>query len=126
MLIYKEFHFEAAHFLPTAPAGHPNSRVHGHSFRVRVTVAGEPDQATGLVVHFEELEAALDDAREVLDHRMLNEIEGLELPTLERISLWLWDRLHNRVPGLAEVEIVRDSCHEGCVYRGPQPRLAAE
>ena len=126
MLIYKDFHFEAAHFLPTAPAGHPNSRVHGHSFRVRVTVAGEPDQATGLVVHFEELEAALDDAREALDHRMLNEIEGLELPTLERISLWLWDRLHNRVPGLAEVEIVRDSCHEGCVYRGPQPRLAAE
>jgi 6-pyruvoyltetrahydropterin/6-carboxytetrahydropterin synthase len=126
MRIYKDFHFEAAHFLPTAPAGHPNSRVHGHSFRVRVTVAGEPDSATGLVVHFEELEAALDDAREALDHRMLNEIEGLELPTLERISLWLWDRLHNRVPGLAEVEIVRDSCHEGCVYRGPQPRLAAE
>jgi 6-pyruvoyltetrahydropterin/6-carboxytetrahydropterin synthase len=126
MRIYKDFHFEAAHFLPTAPAGHPNSRVHGHSFRVRVTVAGEPDRATGLVVHFEELEAALDDAREALDHRMLNEIEGLELPTLERISLWLWDRLHNRVPGLAEVEIVRDSCHEGCVYRGPQPRLAAE
>lgn len=126
MRIYKEFHFEAAHFLPTAPAGHPNSRVHGHSFRVRVTVAGEPDPATGLVVHFEELEAALDEAREALDHRMLNEIEGLELPTLERISLWLWDHLHNRVPGLAEVEIVRDSCHEGCVYRGPQPRLAAE
>jgi 6-pyruvoyltetrahydropterin/6-carboxytetrahydropterin synthase len=126
MLIYKDFHFEAAHFLPTAPAGHPNSRVHGHSFRVRVTVAGEPDPTTGLVVHFEELEAALTDAREALDHRMLNEIEGLELPTLERISLWLWDRLHNRVPGLAEVEIVRDSCHEGCVYRGPQPRLAAE
>ena len=126
MRIYKQFHFEAAHFLPTAPVGHPNSRVHGHSFRVRVTVAGEPDAATGLVVHFEELEAALDDAREALDHRMLNEIEGLELPTLERISIWLWDRLHNRVPGLAEVEIVRDSCHEGCVYRGPQPRLAAE
>jgi 6-pyruvoyltetrahydropterin/6-carboxytetrahydropterin synthase len=126
MRIYKDFQFEAAHFLPTAPAGHPNSRVHGHSFRVRVTVAGEPDPVTGLVVHFEELEAALDDAREALDHRMLNEIEGLELPTLERISLWLWDRLHNRVPGLAEVEIVRDSCHEGCVYRGPQPRLAAE
>ena len=126
MRIYKEFYFEAAHFLPTAPAGHPNWRVHGHSFRVRVTVAGEPDAATGLVVHFEELEAALDEAREALDHRMLNEIEGLELPTLERISLWLWDHLHNRVPGLAEVEIVRDSCHEGCVYRGPQPRLAAE
>ncbi len=125
MRIYKEFHFEAEHFLPSAPPGHPNSRVHGHSFRVRVTVEGEPDAETGLVVHFEELEAALADARDGLDHRMLNEIEGLAMPTLERITVWLWERLHNRVPGLAEIEVARDSCHEGCVYRGPAPRLAA-
>ena len=38
MRIYKEFFFEAAHFLPSAPAGHPNARVHGHSFRVRVSI----------------------------------------------------------------------------------------
>ena len=43
MRIYKEFTFEAAHFLPSAPPGHPNARVHGHSFRVRVTIDGEPD-----------------------------------------------------------------------------------
>ncbi len=50
----------------------------------------------------------------------LNEVEGLSQPTLERISIWLWDRLHNRLPGLAEIEVARDSCHEGCVYRGPR------
>ena len=70
--------------------------------------------------------AAISDARDALDHRLLNEVEGLTLPTLERISIWLWDRLHNRLPGLAEIEVARDSCHEGCVYRGPRPRLAAE
>ena len=48
------------------------------------------------------------------------------MPTLEWISIWLWDRLHNRLPGLAEIEVARDSCHEGCVYRGPRPLLAAE
>jgi 6-pyruvoyltetrahydropterin/6-carboxytetrahydropterin synthase len=126
MRIYKEFGFEAAHFLPSAPAGHPNSRVHGHSFRVRVTLEGEPDCKTGLVMHLEDVEAAISDARDALDHRLLNEVEGLTLPTLERISIWLWDRLHNRLPGLAEIEVARDSCHEGCVYRGPRPRLAAE
>jgi 6-pyruvoyltetrahydropterin/6-carboxytetrahydropterin synthase len=126
MRIYKEFFFEAAHFLPSAPAGHPNARVHGHSFRVRVTVDGEPDDKTGVVVHFDDFEAALADARDALDHRMLNEIGGLEAPTLERVAVWLWDRLHNRLPGLAEIEIARDSCHEGCLYRGPQLRLAAE
>jgi 6-pyruvoyltetrahydropterin/6-carboxytetrahydropterin synthase len=126
MRIYKEFTFEAAHFLPSAPPGNPNARVHGHSFRVRVTLQGEPDAATGVVMHLDDVEAAVADAREALDHRFLNEVDGLSLPTLERISVWLWDRLHNRLPGLAEIEVARDSCHEGCVYRGPRPRLAAE
>jgi 6-pyruvoyltetrahydropterin/6-carboxytetrahydropterin synthase len=126
MRIYKEFFFEAAHFLPSAPPGHSNARVHGHSFRVRVAVDGEPNDQTGILVHFDDLEDAIGDARDALDHHMLNEIDGLQSPTLERIAMWLWDRLHNRLPGLAEIEVARDSCHEGCVYRGPQPRLAAE
>ncbi len=126
MRIYKEFTFEAAHFLPSAPPGHPNSRVHGHSFRVRVTLDGEPDDKTGLVMHLDDVEAALCDVHEALDHRFLNEVEGLSQPTLERITMWLWDRLHNRLPGLAEIEVARDSCREGCIDRGPAPRLAAE
>lgn len=124
MRIYREFHFEAAHFLPSAPPGHPNSRVHGHSFRVRISVEGDPDPQTGLVMHFDDLSAAMTDAREDLDHRFLNDIPGLEAPTLERITMWLWNRLANRVPGLAEVAVSRDSCHEGCVYSGPKPKLA--
>lgn len=126
MRIYKEFFFEAAHFLPSAPLGSPNARVHGHSFRVRITVDGEPDEDTGIIVHFNDLEAAISDAQEALDHRMLNEVEGLSTPTLERLAMWLWDRLHNRLPGLAEIVVARDSCHEGCVYHGPPLRFAAE
>ncbi len=128
MRIYKEFHFEAAHFLPSAAPGTPNSRVHGHSFRVRIEIEGEPNPATGYVLHFDDLEAALSEAREELDHRLLNEVEGLGAPTLERISVWLWSRLSNRVPGLAEIEVARDTCREGCIYRGPSraTRLAAE
>ena len=126
MRVYKEFTFEAAHLLPSAPPGHPNARVHGHSFRVRVTVDGEPNDETGVVVHFDDLEAAMEDARDALDHRFLNDIEGLAAPTLERIAMWLWDRLQKRLPGLAEIEVARDTCHEGCIYRGPQRQLAAE
>jgi 6-pyruvoyltetrahydropterin/6-carboxytetrahydropterin synthase len=120
MRIAREFLFEAAHFLPSAPPGHPNSRLHGHSFRVRVWVEGEPSPATGLVFHFDDLSAALEDSRDALDHRMLNDIDGLTAPTLERIAIWLWGRLEDRVPGLLEIEIHRDSCREGCIYRGPQ------
>lgn len=128
MRIYREFLFEAAHYLPSAPPGHPNSRVHGHSFRARVWIDGEPNAETGVVFHFDDLSAALQESQEALDHRMLNDIEGLEAPTLERIAQWLWNRLANTVPGLAQIEIHRDSCREGCIYNGPRDasRLAAE
>jgi 6-pyruvoyltetrahydropterin/6-carboxytetrahydropterin synthase len=128
MQIYKEFRFEAAHFLPSAPLGSPNSRVHGHSFRARVVVEGEPGPTTGYIFHFAEMAAALSDTQDALDHRMLNEIDGLEAPTLERIAMWIWNRVANRIPGLTQVEVHRDSCNEGCIYRGPAPeaRMAAE
>ena len=125
MRVYKEFTFEAAHRLPFAPAGHPNARVHGHSFRARVTVDGEPDPETGILLHFDDLDAAIATARGALDHHFLNDVAGLEVPTLERIAMWLWDRLHNRLPGLAEIQISRDSCHEGCIYGGPRAQLRA-
>jgi 6-pyruvoyltetrahydropterin/6-carboxytetrahydropterin synthase len=119
MRIYKDFHFEAAHFLPSAAPGTANARVHGHSFRARVTLAGELDPQTGYLVHFDDLGAAIKEAQDELDHRLLNDVPGLAAPTLERIAVWLWNRLDNRVPGLAEILIARDSCHEGCVYTGP-------
>jgi 6-pyruvoyltetrahydropterin/6-carboxytetrahydropterin synthase len=128
MRIYKDFRFEAAHFLPGAAPGSANARVHGHSFRARVTIDGEVDPATGCIFHFDDLSAAIADARADLDHRLLNEVPGLAAPTLERLAEWLWTRLANRVPGLAEIEVARDSCQEGCIFRGPRPppRMAAE
>lgn len=128
MQIYKEFRFEAAHFLPSAAPGTPNSRVHGHSFRARVVIEGEPDASTGYIFHFEDIAEALRETQEALDHRLLNEVDGLSAPTLERIAMWIWNRLSNRIAGMAQVEVHRDSCGEGCVYRGPhaQQRLAAE
>jgi 6-pyruvoyltetrahydropterin/6-carboxytetrahydropterin synthase len=120
MRIYKEFKFEAAHYLPSAAAGTANARVHGHSFRARIVIDGEPDPMTGYVFHFEDLTAAMRDTEAALDHRLLNEVDGLAVPTLERIAIWIWNRLANRVPGLAEVHVSRDSCGEGCVYTGPE------
>jgi 6-pyruvoyltetrahydropterin/6-carboxytetrahydropterin synthase len=128
MQIYKEFLFEAAHYLPSATPGSANARIHGHSFRARIVIEGEPGAETGYVFHFEELARVMAATQDALDHRLLNEVDGLESPTLERIAVWIWNRLANRVPGLAQVRVSRDSCGEGCIYSGPrdQPRLAAE
>ncbi len=122
MRIYKEFTFEAGHFLPSAPAGHPNSRLHGHSFLVRATVEGEPDPETGLIVHFEDFAAKLSGLKDKLGHRLLNEVKGLETPTLEHIAAWIWRELAPVLSGLAEVQLSRPTCREGCVYSGPADR----
>ena len=119
MRIYKEFTFEAGHFLPFAPPSDANSRLHGHSFVVRVTVEGEPDPETGLIVHFDEFSANLAGLKDKLDHRLLNEVKGLETPTLERIAAWIWRELAPALPALAEVQVSRPACHEGCIFTGP-------
>ncbi len=119
MQVYKEFSFEAAHAIPTGVPGDPASRIHGHSFRVRITVAGEPGPETGVVVDFRDLAEAMEGVRLALDHRFLNEdVPGLGVPTLENLAAWIWGRLEERITGLSEVHIWRPACHEGCIYRG--------
>jgi 6-pyruvoyltetrahydropterin/6-carboxytetrahydropterin synthase len=118
MELFKEFGFESAHSLPNVPAGHKCARLHGHSFRVRVTVTGEVGEETGWVMDFADLKAAVQPAIDALDHRLLNDVEGLENPTSEVLARWLWDRVAPALPGLAAVE-VRETCTSGCTYRGP-------
>ena len=119
MRLSREFNFDAAHALGDYPPGHPNTRVHGHSVRVRGTVEGQPN-ASGRSVDLESVGTLLDNAREQLDHRMLNEIQGLEQPTLENICLWLWSQLEKDMPEICAVEVSRDSLGQSCLYQGSQ------
>ncbi len=115
--ITKEFRFDAAHFLPTAPQGHPNARMHGHSFVTVLTLEGTADAAHGWVRDFAEVERAIGELRERLDHHVLNEIKGLETPTLERIARFIFDALREALPELVAVTVRRDSLGEACTYR---------
>ncbi len=118
MEIYKEFSFEAAHSLPNVHEGHHCGRIHGHSFQVQVAVSGEIGAESGWIIDFADLDRAIDPVRRELDHNHLNEIDGLENPTLENMVLWIWRKLKPDVPGLARVTLRRDGCAEGCDYRG--------
>ena len=115
--ITKEFRFDAAHFLPTAPDGHPYRRLHGHSFRVEVALTGTPDPASGWLVDFGEIEQRVAALRDRLDHHLLNEIDGLAVPTLEILSAWIFRALAPALPGLARVTVHRDGSGEACTYR---------
>ncbi len=115
--IFKEFTFEAAHQLGQNVApGHRYGNLHGHSFKAEVYLRGEPDPQTGWICDLAEVEAVLEPIRKALDHRYLNEIEGLELPTLENITRWIFQRAAPALPTLHRVTVRRGTCGEGCTY----------
>lgn len=113
--ITKAVNFEAAHFMGGKPEGHPYRNVHGHSFRLEATVAGTVKPGEEWVQDFSELTEILNATAQKLDHRLLNEIDGLEVPTLERIALWAANDLKPRLPGLKQVVLARPSLDERCV-----------
>ena len=119
MEIFKRFTLEAAHRLPNVPAGHKCARLHGHSFQVELRVSGEPGAHSGWVMDFADLKAAFAPIEAQLDHQYLNDIEGLDNPTSERLAIWIWERLKPSVPMLSEV-VVHETCTSDCRYRGPQ------
>lgn len=118
MEIFKEFRFESAHRLPNTPPGHKCQRLHGHSFRVELHVTGDVDRHTGMICDFADLTAAWQPLHDILDHRFLNEVSGLENPTSENLARWIWDRVKPALPLLSSV-VTRETCTSGCVYRGP-------
>jgi 6-pyruvoyltetrahydropterin/6-carboxytetrahydropterin synthase len=118
MEISYRFGFDAAHRFDTYPAGHPYSSLHGHSFQVEVALRGEPDAATGFVADLGEVERECRAVRDALDHKLLNEVEGLSRPSLENISVWIWRRLAPRFANLARVSVRRDSAGQSCSYTG--------
>ena len=110
--VSKAVTFEAAHFMGVQPEGHPYRNVHGHSFRIEATVAGTVQAREEWVEDFADLTAALEGVAGRLDHRLLNEIEGLEKPTLERLCVWIAEELAKSVDGLVSVELSRPSLNE--------------
>lgn len=117
MRISKVFQIEAAHRLPHVPEGHKCARVHGHSFRIEVHVEGPLDPRLGWVMDYADVKAAFAPLFDALDHRYLNEVEGLDNPTSEHLALWVWRRLKPRLPGLARV-VVHETCNSACTYEG--------
>ncbi|MBB4659828.1 6-carboxytetrahydropterin synthase [Parvularcula dongshanensis] len=111
------FGFEAAHELAdNVGPGHDYAHVHGHSFRVTVTLRADAPGPQGWIEDFAVVRAACDEVRGVLDHRFLNRVEGLERPTLEVIARWIFDRLSPSLPALAGVEVSRPSLCEVVRY----------
>ena len=120
MEISQEFGFDAAHYLGNGAA--ENRRLHGHSFYAEVTLRGEPNPATGFLRDFGEVNAALQAIRAQLDHRLLNEIEELGVPTLENLARYRYVHAKKALPEVARVKLRRPSYGQTCVYEGEERR----
>jgi 6-pyruvoyltetrahydropterin/6-carboxytetrahydropterin synthase len=111
MLITRKVEFSASHLCRVAGLSDsenealygPEGNLHGHNFALEVTLEGEPDPVTGMVMDLKELKEILQ--RCVLDrydHRFLNrEAPPFDrvVPTAENIAVDIWRRLEERVSG---------------------------
>ncbi len=125
VLLTRKIEFAASHLYhnPNLSAGE-NRRIfgkcnnphgHGHNYTLEVSVAGEPDPVTGMVLDLKELKEILE--REVMqrmDHRHLNfevaELAG-QIPTCENIARVIWQ--------LLEPKITQGRLHRVRLYESP-------
>jgi len=114
---YSEFTFDAAHKTT------PDTPLHGHTFRARIYFRGVRDPQFGWSHDLLELHPVVDRLKAELDHRYLNEVPGLETPTLENTTRWIFHYLSGVVSGVDRVTLERGGAGfaEGCTYSAETP-----
>lgn len=96
MYISKEFKFDSAHQLIEYNGKCEN--LHGHTYKLRVTLKGEVDKKTGMIIDFTIFKKIVNDnIIEKLDHNYLNNI--IKQPTAENIVKWIWNELYSLLKG---------------------------
>ncbi len=117
MTIFRTFRFHSARYLPKLEDNHICKKMHGHTFNLTVYVKGEIDNQTGFVIDFYEIDTVVNKLIiSKIDHKVLNEIDGLENPTSEIVSKWIWNNLNSSLKGLSKIELSEDH-GTGIIYQ---------
>lgn len=116
----QRFFFEAAHTLDRTIDAEGSRRIHGHTYEAEVTVRGRPN-SNGMLIDLAYLRAEIERVRDQLDHRFLDEVEGLGAATIENLCAFIRVRLQDTVPGLCAVMIERRASGDRCVLRWGAP-----
>jgi 6-pyruvoyltetrahydropterin/6-carboxytetrahydropterin synthase len=111
MKIYKEFTFDAAHWLPLVPEGHKCKRMHGHTYVVRLWLSG-PVAEDGMIVDYADIASAFEPVFRLLDHQCLNDV--IANPTTENLATYIQQQLIE-LPALFAIEI-KESSSTGCYF----------
>ncbi len=117
MIIFKQFTFDSAHFLPLVPDSHKCKQIHGHTYKLTIYLEGSVEPSTGWIIDFSDVKNAVNKVLEIVDHKMLNNVEDLENPTCELLAVWLWDKIKTSIPLLRKIELY-ETPTSGVIYEG--------
>jgi 6-pyruvoyltetrahydropterin/6-carboxytetrahydropterin synthase len=113
----QSFYFEAAHTLKREHETEGSLRIHGHTYEAQITVIGESDHSSGMVVDLALLRSEIVRIRELLDHQFLDEIDELGPATLENLARYISNKIISKLPNLYSVMVERRLSGDRCVYR---------
>jgi 6-pyruvoyltetrahydropterin/6-carboxytetrahydropterin synthase len=113
----QRFYFEAAHTLHRTFEAEGSLRIHGHTYHAEVALCGLPEVESGMVVDIAELRSEIKILRERLDHRLLDEVEGLGPATLENLCAFIRQALEPRFQQLCAVTVERKASGDRCQLR---------
>ncbi|HPI41864.1 MAG TPA: 6-carboxytetrahydropterin synthase QueD [Pseudobdellovibrionaceae bacterium] len=113
--IKHNFRIESARFLPRLPKEHPCSRTHGHSFEIIIELCGELNEELGWLIDYNDIKNNVQPVLQQLDHRLLNEVPGLENPTSELLAQWIFNKVVLSLPDLYTVR-VKETPDTECMY----------
>ena len=110
----QEFFFEAAHTLHREIEVEASRRIHGHTYHAEISVCGTPDPKSGMLIDLGYFRATLATVRDQLDHRLLDEVPGLDTPTLEGLCEFIARALQPQLPHLSKVVVARRASGDRC------------
>ncbi|MEZ4814043.1 MAG: 6-carboxytetrahydropterin synthase [Bdellovibrionota bacterium] len=112
-------HLEVAHFMPNFPEGHPNRRLHGHSYFVTVTLRSETE--VDVVEDYDVFKEKLDSVLKKYDHTSCNDWKiPTEKPTMENMCVFLWKEIKEVLPKLSRITLERPTLKMTVTYEGPR------
>jgi len=118
MEIFRTFRIHSSRFLPNLKKDHICAQMHGHTFNISIYVNGNIDDKTGFVIDFYDIDLIFKkNIHLIIDHKVLNNIKGLENPTSENLSVWIWNNIKCELPILSKV-IVSEDHGTGIIYTG--------
>ena len=114
MKIEVDFRFDSAHFLPYVADNHKCKNMHGHTYWTTIVIDGEVNQQ-GWIMDFADIKAIVEPIIKILDHNLLNSVPGLENPTVENITKYLYNTLKPLLPNLYQIK-TQETPFSRCTY----------